>query len=305
MVSADRLALGIDMGGTNMRIAVVDNAGRVVAARRLPSRPELGPDDTVARMACAAREVIDSLPPDRRTAVAAVGLATPGPVDTRRGVIVTTPNLPGWREVPVAAMLSIRLGLPVRHVRDANAALAGEVWLGAARGCGDVLLLTLGTGIGGAALAGGRLLTGRDGFAGEFGHITVDPDGPECGCGNRGCLEALASGSALRRRTGMEAGALFTAARSGDPEARAAVTAAARALGTGLAALANTFNPELIVVGGGMSAGWPLLEAETLAEMRRRAFAPVTAGLGVATARLGDNAGILGAARLALLEADR
>lgn len=310
-----RLTVGIDLGGTHARVAVVDAGGRILARRKEATRPEEGPQAVFRRLARAVRDLLAALPgaaevrwgraKDAAAALVGVGLATPGPVDVRRGVIVTTPNLPDWREVPAAALLAAELGLPVRHLRDANAALLGEVWLGAARGCREVVLLTLGTGIGGAALVGGRLLSGRDGFAGEFGHLTVDPDGPACGCGNRGCLEALASGTAIRRRTGREAREVFAAARGGEPEALAVVSGVAGALGAGLAGLANAFNPERIVLGGGMVAEWDLFVPRAVEEMRRRAFAPVTAGLEVVPARLGDDAGVLGAAFAALEEEGR
>lgn len=295
-----RLAVGVDLGGTNMRMAAVDATGRILARSKEATRPEEGPQAVLRRLARAVRALLGALPggvgADSGAAPAGVGLATPGPVDARRGVIVTTPNLPGWRDVPAAALLQAELALPVRHLRDANAALLGEAWLGAARGCRDAVLLTLGTGIGGAALVGGRLLGGRDGFAGEFGHLTVDPDGPVCGCGNRGCLEALASGTAIRRRTGRDGREVFAAARRGEPEALAIVAGVADALGAGLAGLANAFNPERIVLGGGMVAGWDLFVPRAVAEMRRRAFAPVTAGLEVVPASLGDDAGVMGAA---------
>lgn len=318
---AGACALGIDLGGTHTRVGVVDAAGRLLASARIPTRAAEGPEAVIARVAEAARGLLgagsgagpaappgSAAPPGPgRVAprLLGAGIGTPGPVDARRGVIVTTPNLPGWREVPVAALLARALGahgldLPVRHERDANLVLLGEAWRGAARGRRDAVLLTLGTGIGGAVLAGGALCRGRDGYAGELGHITIDPDGPPCGCGNRGCLEAFASGTALRRRTGREGAAVFAAAAAGDAADLAAVREVGAALGIGLAALANIFNPSAIVLGGGMLAGADLFWDAMLAEMRRRAFAPVTEGLEVVRARLGDAAGILGAARLVL-----
>lgn len=301
MQAENRHVLAIDMGGTHMRVGRVDAAGHILAQVKAPTLPAEGPAIVVHRLAETTRGLLATDHGGQDTGmIAGVGLATPGPVDTRRGVIITSPNLPGWREVPVADLLAAELGLPVRHMRDANAALLGEAWLGAAQGCRDAVLLTLGTGVGGGALIGGQLLTGRDGFAGEFGHLTIDPDGPPCGCGNRGCLEAFASGTAIRRRTGRAASEVFAAARQGEPAALAAVAEVAAALGTGLASLANAFNPSLIVLGGGMIAGWDLYHEGMLAEMRRRAFAAVTAGLEVVPARLGDDAGILGAAKLAL-----
>lgn len=301
MRTENRVALGIDLGGTHTRVAVVDAAGGILARVKAPTLAAGGPEATIRRLAEAAHGLMASHA-GGPAACAGVGLATPGPVDAARGVIVTSPNLPGWREVPIADLLAAELGLPVRHARDANAALLGEAWLGAARGCRDVILLTLGTGIGGAALVGGEPLKGRDGFAGEFGHMAIDPDGPACGCGGRGCLEAIASGNAIRRRTGRDAGAVFRAAGRGETAALAVVAEAVQALGIGLANLANLFNPSRIVLGGGMTAGWmPFLE-RVVAEMRRHAFAAVSTGLEVVPARLGDEAGCLGAARLVLAD---
>lgn len=299
----DRLVLGIDMGGTHVRVGVVETTGRILVLTKAPTRPEEGPGAAMGRVGRIVQDLLSSAPVagTARSAVG-VGLATPGPVDSRRGVIVTTPNMPGWRNVPVADLLAAEVGLPVQHLRDANAALLGESWLGAVRGHRDAILLTLGTGVGGAALVGGRLLLGRDGFAGEFGHLTIDPDGPPCGCGNRGCLEALISGSAVRRRTGRDGAAIFAAARQGDREALAEVGQLAVHLGIGLACLANAFNPSVIVLGGGMMGGWDLLGERAVEEMRRRAFTAVTAGLEVVPAGLGDLAGVLGAARLVLEE---
>lgn len=205
-------------------------------------------------------------------------------------------SAPRDRSIPGARGLA----LPVRLERDANAILLGEAWRGAARGHRNAVLLTLGTGVGGALLVDGAVYRGRDGYAGELGHLTIDPDGPPCGCGNRGCLEAFASGTALRRRTGREGEAVFAAAEAGDADARAAVAEVGTALGIALAGLANVFNPSAVILGGGMVARAHLFWDAMLAEMRRRAFAPVTAGLEVLPARLGDDAGLLGAARLIL-----
>lgn len=297
------VALGIDMGGTHSRVGLVDRQGRVLAAVKARTLAAEGPGAALDRLAEAARGLLAAREAEGRIHpgdVAGIGIGTPGPVDVHRGVILSSPNLPGWRDVPVAARLSEALGMPVRHERDANVALLAEAWLGAARGHRDVVLLTLGTGIGGSVLVGGALHHGRDGFAWECGHMTIDPDGPPCGCGNRGCLEAFASGTGLQRRTGREGPELFAAAAAGEAAALAAVREAGAYLGIGLASLANIFNPSLIVLGGGLAAQLPLFYEPMVAEMRRRAFAAVTEGLEVVPAALGDQSGILGAARLVL-----
>ncbi|MBX6377327.1 MAG: ROK family protein [Clostridia bacterium] len=288
------LAVGIDLGGTNVRVGVVDEEGRVLAFLKAPSAAAEGPEAALRRAATLAR----SLPAP--AAVAAAGLAMPGPLDLRQGIVLSSPNLAGWDGFAVAAHLSSLLELPVRLVRDAPAALLGEHWRGAARDCRHVVLLTLGTGVGGAALVNGELLLGRDGHAGEFGHITVDPEGPLCGCGNRGCLEAMASGRALERDAGAPAAVVFAAARRGEGWATAAVARYAEALGTGVAGLVNAFNPERVVLTGGVVAGRDAFWSAMEDAVRRRAFRPATTGLSVVPGRLGDRAGVVGAARAAL-----
>lgn len=287
---SERLAIGIDMGATNCRLALVTPRGRVVAHTRLPTCGREGPGHTLARIAEAARLLAGGRPVD------AVGLATPGPLDPSRGLILTPPNLPGWREVPAAAELSRLLSIPCFLLRDTWAALLGEAWRGAARRHGHVVLLTLGTGVGGAALVDGRLLGGRHGMGAEFGHMTLNPQGPECGCGNRGCLEALVSGTALRSLFGAEAPELARRARAGDPAAGAVFSHLALWLGSGLANLVNAFNPELILLGGGVVNVADLFWRQMLDEMRRRALAPLAAGIRVRPAALGEAAGPLGAA---------
>ncbi len=301
MGSEARVALAVDMGGTHTRVGLVDTTGRVLALAKIPTLAALGPQQALSRLVQAAEGLLRAGGPaggGRAGEIVGIGVGTPGPVDMRRGVIVSSPNLPGWRDVPVAEMLRSALGLPVCHERDANAALLGEAWLGAARGHRDVVLLTLGTGIGGSVLVGGELHHGRDGYAWECGHMTIDPDGPLCGCGNRGCLEAFASGTAIRNRTGREGSELFAAAARGEAAALEAVREVGVALGIGLASLANIFNPSLVVLGGGMAERGHLFWDAMIAEMRRRAFPAVTQGLEVVPALLGDRAGLLGAARL-------
>lgn len=287
---------GIDLGGTHARVGLIDRRGRLRGWDKLAGVAALGPGEATRHLA----ETIHRLAGQAGMAPVAVGLGMPGPLDLRRGIAVAPPNMPAWHGAPVIDLLARAGGLPVHLERDANTALLGERWHGAARGRRHVVLLTLGTGVGGAALVDGRLLRGRDGLAGEFGHMTVDVDGPPCGCGNPGCIEAIASGTALRRRTGREAVHVFAAARAGDSDARAAVADAARALGAGLANLVNLYNPEVAVIGGGMLAARDLLWDPMLAEMKKRALAPAAEGLAIVPAHLGDVAGVVGAAYLAL-----
>lgn len=291
---AARLAVGVDMGATNCRLALVTVRGSILAHTRLPTNGADGPGPTLARIAAAIRLLAGDRP------VEAVGLATPGPLDPRRGIILAPPNLPTWRQVPAAAQLADLLGLPCHLLRDTQAALLGEERCGAARGRRHSLLLTLGTGVGGAALVDGRLLAGRDGMAAEFGHMTMDPDGPPCGCGNRGCLEALVSGTALRARHGADPPALARAARAGDQAARRAFAEMGASLGTALAGLVNAFNPEIIILGGGVMNLADLFWKDMLDTLAARSLRHLAAGLEVRPAALGEAAGPLGAALHAL-----
>lgn len=310
-----RLVAGIDLGATNMRVGLVTAEGKVVASTRLDTRAQEGAERAMARLG----EAIDGLlkavaggvaggraggcSADGDTAgceLVGVGLGMPGPLRPVDGVAVAPPNMPAWHGARVADMLSTAIGVPVFLTRDSHAALLGEWWRGAASGCSYAAMLTLGTGVGGSAIVGGRIWPGRDGFSWEFGHMTVDVNGPVCGCGNRGCLEAIASGSGIARRTGRQGVEVFRAAREGEPEALRIVAEVAAALGAGLANVVNIINPEVIVIGGGMLVSRDLFWDTMIAEMRRRAFPPACDGLRVMPAVLGEEAGIIGAARLAL-----
>jgi glucokinase len=233
--------------------------------------------------------------------ILAAGVGAPGPL--REGRLLTPPNLPGWHGFPLREEWSRRLGVKVALERDSNAALLGEVWRGRARGEREVLLLTLGTGVGGAVLTRGELLRGRDGMAGELGHILVEPEGPACGSGHRGCLEALISGPSIGRQAGMPPEEVFARARGGDPQARSQVERMARYLGMALASLVHIFNPALILLGGGLSREAPLFLPLAEEEMKNRVFPSLSRELKIAPAGLGEEAGLYGAGLLALEEA--
>jgi glucokinase len=310
--------IGVDLGGSNLRVAVVDE-GRNVVYRSTESSQGQGAEEILENLA-EELEKARAARPD----VAAAGLGIPCTIDQDAGVAITAVNLP-LIDVPVREPMRERLGLPVFIDNDVNAAILAEHRFGAAKGARNAVMLTLGTGIGGAILLGGQVYRGTRGAGSELGHMVVDLDGPRCqgNCPNRGCIEALASGTALAREgraaaerepqsalggalaeRGEVGGETVTeAALAGDETAVEVVALVGRRLGAALSSLANIFEPEVIVVGGGVMAAGELLLEPARAELRARALAPMNAAR-VAAAELGDDAGMIGAATMARLELD-
>jgi glucokinase len=306
-------AIGLDVGGTKTAAIRVTVEGAVLARATLPT-PANDMQATLDTMVEASRSVIT---PEVR----AIGIGAAGLVEKDTGRLTFAPNL-AWRNAPLAQHLWDALGLPTIADNDANAAAWGEFKLGSAAGRKHVLFVGAGTGIGGAIIADGRLMRGAHGFAGEVGHIIVDPDGPLCGCGNHGCWEQFASGHAITR-AGREAarqhpqsmiarrcggdpaqvtGQLVTeSARAGDPVARGILAAVGRSLGEGLGGLANVLDPEIVVVGGGAAAAGNLLlgpaRASFVVAIEAAAHRPPVP---LVTASLENDAGAIGAAMMAL-----
>jgi glucokinase len=283
--------VALDLGGTSLKAGLVDPAGQTLRALRRPSRREAGPDEVVAGLLTAVEELSAGAEP------AAVGLVVPGIVDEAAGLAVFSANL-GWRDLPLRALLEERTGLPVAFGHDVRAGGLGEGALGAARGVRDFLFLALGTGVAGAAVLDGRPYAGG-GYAGEIGHVVVEPGGRECGCGARGCLETVASAAAIAARYGEGVSAAEVAARcaDGEPGACRVWREAVDALADALAMYVSVLAPELIVVGGGLSeAGDQLLGPLEVALDERLTFHRRPR---LCRAALGDQAGRLGAALLA------
>jgi glucokinase len=310
-----RCVIGVDVGGTKLLAGAVDDE-LGVHHRALRSSRGADTAEVLATIESVVREAIEAVDGE----AIAVGLGIPCTIDTRRGVAVYSTHLP-LAGVPVADLLAERLDLPVFVDNDANVALLAEHRAGAARHARDALMLTLGTGIGGGILIDGRVYRGAQGAAGELGHVVVDQDGPPCqgNCPNRGCLEVMASGSALVREATALAGerprsALGLAlssgrgitgplvtelAHDGDEAARDVLALIGRRLGVGLSSLVNIFNPDVVVIGGGVvAAGEHVLEAAR-AEMLARGLAPGRDHVEVVSARFGEESGMLGAALLA------
>lgn len=317
-----RYVLGIDIGGTNIVVGSVALDGTVLrAVRSEPTHAEAGAGSVIDRLTALAVQVMEET---RREDPAAeyigVGVGAPGPLDTKSGVVLLTPNL-GWVNLPLRAIVAERLGLPAALDNDANCAVLGEWWIGAARGARNAIGITIGTGIGGGLILDGRLYHGASDCAGEIGHTTIDTEGRLCKCGNYGCLEAYASGPAIARRaveeleTGYEsrlpamvggnlslitAQTVYDAAQEGDELALEVVIDTAKFLGAGIANLLNVFNPEVVVVVGGVTRAGDRLFVPLRREVARRAFKPAVAACRILPGELIGTAGVYGAARIFL-----
>jgi glucokinase len=290
-------AIGADLGGTKMLVGVVDSDRRVHHRRAAPSHG-LTQSALLELMERELRSAIDARPD-----AVAVGLGIPCTIDHARGVAINAVNL-DLADVPIRDLLTDKLGSPVFVENDANLAVLAEHRFGAARGTRNALMLTIGTGIGGGVILDGRLYRGSTGAAGELGHMVVDLHGPRCqgNCPNHGCLEAVASGTALAREGGASSGKAVTdAALAGDAAAREAVATIGRRLGAGLSGLANIFEPDVIVIGGGVIAAGELLLAPAREELQGRALPPMNQ-TPLAAAELGPEAGMIGAATMAMEE---
>lgn len=301
----------IDVGGTKIAVALADDQGRLVARDQFPTLPERGPDVVLGETASRLRDLARA----HGAALDAVGVGSVGPLDPRAGTLMNPPNFPGWNHVPVKAALERALGAPVAIDNDANVAALAEHRHGAGRGARVLVYATISTGVGGGIVIEGRLLHGIGGAAGEFGHQTIRPDGPLCGCGNRGCLEAMASGTAIARRArearaeavlalaGGDAGAIHAghvaqAARDGDAAAAAIWAAAMEDLAIGLGNVVTTLAPDRLVLGGGVTkAGDQLMEPLKAGLARHVRMVPIHE-LDMRIAELGDDAGLVGAAAL-------
>jgi len=309
---AGRAVVSIDVGGTKTLTAVVNEQGRVLARRRMET-PQEGPERFVE---AAAREVAALLAEAglRREDLLGLGAGAPGPLDPATGVVFEPPNLEGWRDVPLAALLAEAIGIPAFIENDANAAAVGEAWVGAGAGVSDLIYITVSTGIGGGLIFGGELYHGTSGTAGEIGHMTIEPDGPTCTCGRRGHLEILASGTAIGRmateavvagrpstlsalpRGEITAAAVAEAAAAGDVLAIEVYARAGGYIGVAAASLVNVLNPQMIVFGGGVSKAGELLLAPVRQAVRERAFERPAEAVRIVPVALGDDVGVVGVA---------
>ncbi len=334
-------AIGVDLGGTNLRIAAVDETGQLLEKVTLGTQVTLGKEQVIDRMCDAIRHLAENYKSSGK--LHGIGIGVPGIIDMKTGTVRESPNLPGWANSNVRGEIENKLGARVILENDANSAAFGEKWLGAARDVSDMAILTLGTGVGGGLVMNGRIWHGMTGMAGEFGHITVEPEGALCGCGNHGCLEQYASATAVVRmaKEAMASGrapALAKAASSdaefsaksvynlaiqGEVGAKKIFETVGYYLGIAISDLVNGLNLPMYVVGGGVSSAWESFSPSLFEEVRKRslvyaatapafhnsaahgASANVTAeGTDrtiITRALLGSDAGLFGAARLPMV----
>lgn len=313
--------IGVDIGGTNIRAARFAHESQMPEPKtKIPTHADLGMEGVLDRIEMAIREVAG----DDLATVAAVGMAAPGPIDPYSGLLLKAANMPGWIDVPLRRLIEERIGRPTFLGNDANLAALGEWKFGAGQGHADVLYMTISTGIGGGVISGGKLVLGARGLAGEIGHMLAVPNGPLCGCGQRGHLEAVASGTALGRtaRERLAAGdgdgsrildlaggeledvsgaVVGAAALAGDPFAIELVVAAGTLIGRTLASLLHAFNPGIVICGGGVSLLGDILLDPMRAAVRQHAMDDeFWRNCPIVLATLGDDGGLVGAAALAM-----
>lgn len=286
------VVIGVDLGGTAIKIGRFLRDGTCEKSISLVTPQPANPRAVVKAIAQGVQQI------NQDHNCQAIGLGVPGPTDTARRLAKKSINLPGWDDVPVADWLEAQTGLPTILENDANCAAIGEAWLGAGRNFRDFILLTLGTGVGGAIFINGKLFTGRCGAAGELGLITLNPDGFPCRSGNQGSLEQYASIGSILRRTGKEPAIMGELAKSGDLVALEFWQSYGRYLGAGIASLIYVLTPEAVIIGGGISASAEFFLPATLKEIEQRVVSTSRPDLQLLVAELGNNAGMLGAAKL-------
>lgn len=327
-------AIGVDLGGTNLRVAVVDANGRLLEKLTTGTQVSRGRDRVISEMCDDIRALAGKFT-SADPQFGGIGIGVPGIIDMATGFLSESPNLPGWGNYPVRDQIEQRVGTRVVLENDANAAAMGEKWLGAGRATDDMCMLTLGTGVGGGLILNGRIWHGMTGMAGELGHITVDPQGQRCGCGNCGCVEQYASATAVVRmaREMSESGeapelaealrdnpefsskVVYQMALQGDRAAREIFHRIGRALGIVVADMVNILNLPMFVIGGGVASAWDAFVPAMFEEIRQRSFvyaatAPSDTGRVehdrtiITRALLGSDAGLFGAARLPMLASE-
>ena len=318
------LVLGVDLGGTKTLCAVASRRGEIIGRDLRPTPAADGPEAGIKALLDSMRGALADAGASPGQIVA-IGLGVPGLLDVAAGVMLTSPNLPGWRDVPLRDIVQQEFGVATHLVNDANAAALGEAKYGAARGVADFVYVTLSTGIGAGIVIGGKLYTGKFGGAGELGHMTIQADGPPCACGGNGCWETLASGTALERearvrlRAGetslmleyvdgdidrVDAPRVHRAALAGDRLANELIVLTGYYVGIGLANIINIFNPELIVLGGGLTNLGDLLLAPAYRVAGEHAYPAAYNAVRFCLAALGDEVGVRGAVAYALARAD-
>ena len=303
------LAIAVDLGGTQVRAALIDRHGTILKRAAEPTKADAGPAVVIGQIAALVSAVSNGISPSR---IRSAGVSSPGPLDTQGGIALSIPTLAGFVDFPMRAALAQELAMPVALENDGTAAALGEWKFGAAKGFANVVYVTVSTGIGGGVIVDGRVLRGRRGMAGHVGHMSFVRGGEICACGNRGCFEAYGSGTAFTRRAAsaaaahpttslgkdgipITANAVFVAAAEGDGLARALVNEEAEILGQGFASLLHLYSPDILVMGGGLSNQFDALHGGIVASLCHSAM-PAFRDTPVVRAALGSNSGLIGVA---------
>ncbi len=311
--------IGIDVGGTNVKIALVDDNGKIIYSNSVPTYAKMGYEYTVNNIKQAIRDLMketNTTPTD----IEGIGFDFPGQVDCKTGVVKLAPNIPGWVNVPIAQMIEDEFHIPTRIDNDVRCAALGELKFGAGRGCENFICITVGTGIGSGIVINGKVVRGATNAAGELGHIKLQMNGgPICGCGDTGCLEAFASGPAIvamaqdyikggkstkfREMAAAESGEITPymvakAAEEGDPVAKRIFEIVGEYIGIGLTSVINLLNPERVIIGGGVAESGELLLAPIRKTIKERAMVVAGNAVEIVPAQLGNSAGVIGASML-------
>ncbi len=310
-----RNRIGIDVGGTNVKIALVDDNGGILYSNSVPTRAEMGYEYTVNNIKQAIRDLMSET---KVTNIEGIGFDFPGQIDYKNGIVRLAPNIPGWVNIPIAKIIEDEFKIPTRIDNDVHCAALGELNFGAGKGCENFICMTVGTGIGSGIVINGKLVRGASNAAGELGHIKLQMhEGPLCGCGDYGCLEAFASGPSIvamaeeyimggksTKYREIANGSEITpfvvaeAAKQGDPVARRIFTRVGEYIGFGLASVVNLLNPEKIIIGGGVADAGDILLNPIRETIKKRAMVVAESAVEIVPAKLGNTAGVIGASLL-------
>lgn len=313
-----KIICGVDLGGTKIKTGLVDEKGKIISSIKIPTLAQEGPDAVIKRIVRSITDV-SNMANIAISNISGIGIGVPGQLDVPKGLIVNMPNLPGWNNIPLAERISKELKLPVKIDNDANAAALGEYLFGVGNGIDIFMYITISTGIGGGLIINGEIYHGANSNALEIGHMTIDFNGPKCNCGNYGCFESMASGTALARYANdlltsekntllkditntdeIKAEHVFKAAQLGDKLSKDLIDKESFYLGIGISNLITLFNPRRIAIGGGMSNDLDVMYDKIVETINTRALKANASICDIVKAKLGDNTGLLGAVSLML-----
>src|SRR5574344_641572 len=311
--------IGIDVGGTNIKIALVDSEGKIIYSNSVPTRAEMGYEYTINNMKQAIKDLMTETN-SSKDSIEGIGFGFPGQIDYKNGIVRISPNIPGWVDVPIAEIMEKEFNIPTRIDNDVRCAALGELNFGAGKGCENLICITVGTGIGSGLVINGKLVRGASNAAGDIGHIKLQmKGGPICGCGDTGCLEAFASGPSIvamaqdyikggkstkfREMSGAEGGEITPyivakAAEAGDPVAKRIFEIIGEYIGIGLTSVINLLNPEKVIIGGGVADAGDLLLEPIRKTVKKRVMVVAGDAVEIVPAQLGNSAGVIGASML-------